>query len=46
VDASRGCDGAALAAIAALRAGYGDVDTYYLSFADWAKDESCPVVRE
>jgi ABC-type nitrate/sulfonate/bicarbonate transport system permease component len=30
---------------AAVRAGYADVHTYYLSFADWAKDESCPVVR-
>lgn len=43
------CDGggrAALAAIAALRAGYNDVQTYYLSFADWARDESCPIVRE
>lgn len=43
------CDGggrAALAAIAALRAGYTDVDVYYLSFADWARDESCPIVRD
>jgi thiosulfate/3-mercaptopyruvate sulfurtransferase len=42
------CDGggrAALAAAAALRAGYGDVRAYYLSFADWARDEGCPVVR-
>lgn len=41
------CDGggrAALAAIAALRAGYGDVRAYYLSFADWAKDDACPVL--
>jgi thiosulfate/3-mercaptopyruvate sulfurtransferase len=41
------CDGggrAALAALALLEAGFGDVQTYYLSFADWAKDESCPVV--
>ncbi|MDF1600186.1 rhodanese-like domain-containing protein [Mesorhizobium sp. YIM 152430] len=40
------CDGggrAALAAIAAVRAGYEDVDVYYLSFSDWAKNESCPV---
>jgi thiosulfate/3-mercaptopyruvate sulfurtransferase len=40
------CDGggrAALAAIAAARAGYGDVKVYYLSFADWAADESCPI---
>jgi thiosulfate/3-mercaptopyruvate sulfurtransferase len=43
------CDGggrAALAAVAAVRAGYDDVRVYYLSFADWAKDESCPIVRE
>ena len=42
------CDGggrAALAAAAALRAGYDDVRAYYLSFSDWAKDESCPIVR-
>jgi len=41
------CDGggrAALAAMAAARAGYPDVRVYYLSFADWAKDESCPIV--
>jgi thiosulfate/3-mercaptopyruvate sulfurtransferase len=41
------CDGggrAALAAAAAARAGYPGVRAYYLSFADWAKDESCPVV--
>jgi thiosulfate/3-mercaptopyruvate sulfurtransferase len=43
------CDGggrAALAAAAAARAGYGDVHAYYLSFADWAKDESCPIVQD
>lgn len=42
------CDGggrAALAALAAVRAGYADVATYYLSFADWAADETCPVLR-
>jgi thiosulfate/3-mercaptopyruvate sulfurtransferase len=42
------CDGggrAALAALALLQAGFGDVHTYYLSFADWARDESCPIVR-
>jgi thiosulfate/3-mercaptopyruvate sulfurtransferase len=42
------CDGggrAALAALALLQAGFGDVQTYYLSFADWAKDESCPIVK-
>jgi thiosulfate/3-mercaptopyruvate sulfurtransferase len=43
------CEGggrAALAAAAAVRAGYDDVRVYYLSFADWARDESCPIVRE
>lgn len=43
------CDGggrAALAAAAALRAGYDDVRAYYLSFADWARDETCSVVRD
>jgi thiosulfate/3-mercaptopyruvate sulfurtransferase len=42
------CEGggrAALAAAAAVRAGYDDVRVYYLSFADWARDESCPIVR-
>lgn len=41
------CDGggrAALAALAAARAGYGPVVNYYLSFGDWAKDARCPVV--
>jgi thiosulfate/3-mercaptopyruvate sulfurtransferase len=41
------CDGggrAALAALAAARAGYGPVLNYYLSFGDWAKDSTCPVV--
>lgn len=40
------CEGggrAALAAAAAVRAGYDDVRVYYLSFADWARDESCPI---
>jgi thiosulfate/3-mercaptopyruvate sulfurtransferase len=40
------CDGggrAALAALAAVRAGYADVGVYYLSFADWARDDSCPI---
>ena len=43
------CDGggrAALAAVAAVRAGYSDVRAYYLSFSDWARDESCPIERE
>lgn len=42
------CEGggrAALAAAAAVRAGFDDVRVYYLSFADWARDESCPIVR-
>lgn len=37
---------AALAAVAALRAGFDKVDVYYLSFSDWAADESCPIERE
>jgi len=43
------CEGggrAALAAAAAVRAGFPDVRVYYLSFADWARDESCPIVRD
>ena len=43
------CEGggrAALAAAAAVRAGYDDVRVYYLSFADWARDESCPIVKD
>ena len=42
------CDGggrAALAAVAALAAGFSHVQAYYLSFADWARDETCSVVR-
>lgn len=34
---------AALAALAAVTAGRDDVEVYYLSFADWAVDESCPI---
>jgi thiosulfate/3-mercaptopyruvate sulfurtransferase len=40
------CNGggrAALAALAAVAAGETDVRVYYLSFADWAADESCPL---
>lgn len=40
------CNGggrAALAALAAVVAGRDNVEVYYLSFADWAADESCPV---
>jgi thiosulfate/3-mercaptopyruvate sulfurtransferase len=42
---------AALAAAAAVRAEFDDVRVYYLSFyylsfADWARDESCPIVRD
>ena len=43
------CEGggrAALAAAAAVRAGYDDVRVYYLSFADWVRDETCPIVRD
>ncbi|WP_332257812.1 sulfurtransferase [Paracoccus sphaerophysae] len=41
------CNGggrAALAALAAVLAGRDDVYVYYLSFADWAADESCSIV--
>jgi len=41
------CDGggrAALAAVAALQAGCSPVSVYYLSFSDWAADESCPII--
>lgn len=40
------CNGggrAALAALAAVVAGRDNVHVYYLSFADWAADQSCPV---
>lgn len=40
------CNGggrAALAALAAVMAGKRDVRVYYLSFADWAADETCPI---
>lgn len=40
------CNGggrAALAALAALATGQKDVRVYYLSFADWAADESCSI---
>ena len=43
------CEGggrAALAAAAAARAGFDDVRVYYLSFADWVRDDSCPIVRD
>jgi thiosulfate/3-mercaptopyruvate sulfurtransferase len=43
------CDGggrAALAALAAVRAGFTNVAAYYLSFSDWSRDESCPVVKD
>lgn len=36
---------AALAAAAAVRAGYREVQIYYPSFSDWARDDSCPVVQ-
>lgn len=42
------CEGggrAALAAAAAVRAGFGDVRVYYHSFSDWSRDDTCPVVR-
>jgi thiosulfate/3-mercaptopyruvate sulfurtransferase len=43
------CEGggrAALGAAAAARAGFDDVRVYYLSFGDWVRDESCPVIRD
>jgi thiosulfate/3-mercaptopyruvate sulfurtransferase len=43
------CEGggrAALAAAAAVRAGFDDVWVYYLSFADWVRDENCPITRD
>jgi thiosulfate/3-mercaptopyruvate sulfurtransferase len=43
------CEGggrAALGAAAAVRAGFDDVRVYYLSFADWVRDDSCPIVRD
>ena len=36
---------AALAALAAVAAGQEDVRVYYLSFGDWAANESCPLVQ-
>jgi hypothetical protein len=33
-------------AAAAARAGFDDVRIYYLSFADWARNETCPIVRD
>ncbi len=36
---------ASLAALAAVRAGYGPVLNYYRSFSEWSKDEVCPVER-
>jgi thiosulfate/3-mercaptopyruvate sulfurtransferase len=43
------CEGggrAAFGAAAAVRAGFDDVRVYYLSFGDWAKDDTCPIVRD
>ena len=43
------CDGggrAALTALAAVQSGFTQVEAEYLSFSDWAKDESCPIVRD
>lgn len=42
------CNGggrAALAALAAVVAGRENVHVYYLSFADWAADEACPIAK-
>lgn len=43
------CNGggrAALAALAAVMAGRDDVHVYYLSFADWAADETCSIAKD
>jgi 3-mercaptopyruvate sulfurtransferase SseA len=43
------CEGggrAALGSTAAVRAGFDDIRVYYLSFVDWVRNESCPVVRD
>ena len=34
---------ASLAALAAKRAGFADVSNYYMSFGEWAQDETCPL---
>jgi thiosulfate/3-mercaptopyruvate sulfurtransferase len=34
---------ASLGALALIHAGYGSVANYYMSFGEWAADESCPV---
>ena len=43
------CEGggrAAFGAAAAVRAGFDDVRVYYLSFGDWARDDTCPIVKD
>lgn len=37
---------AALAALAAVAAGHRDVSAYYLSYSDWAADDSCAVTLD
>ena len=37
---------AALAALAAVAAGHGDVSAYYLSYSDWAADGTCAVASD
>jgi hypothetical protein len=39
------CGPIALAATATVRVGYDDVRGCYLSLADWAHDQSCPIFR-
>ncbi|MBL8879701.1 MAG: hypothetical protein JNG88_11330, partial [Phycisphaerales bacterium] len=34
-----------LVALALIEAGYEDVANYYLSFGDWAADETCPLEK-
>jgi thiosulfate/3-mercaptopyruvate sulfurtransferase len=34
-----------LAALAAVRAGFGPIENYYMSFGEWSADETCRVVK-
>ena len=37
---------ASLAALAAMKAGYKNISNYYMSFGEWAMDETCPLESE
>lgn len=37
---------ASLAALAAMKAGYKNISNYYMSFGEWAMDETCPLEME